>query len=136
VLFVAIPLPASVLLMGIVSLVGAAMYANGPDDIPAWGALLMVVCCGELTWLCVSVGGRLVSGRERPAGGLVPPWILYVGAFLMTMSAAGRACIYGAESAAGEYSAGAETLSQARSQRLKERSLAKTRARTRHHSLR
>jgi len=91
-----------------------------PGKLPRWAAVLVTLVAFALAWFCVVTGWRLLTRHERPEGGLLHPWFLYVVAFYGTWHATGRSLMFGPEYAQRYYDAAGELLSMARSRRLKE----------------
>jgi hypothetical protein len=86
-------------------------------ELPIWALGATLVLLVGLTWFCVVTGWRLLMRRERPGGGLLHPWFLYVGAFYTTWYGTGRGLVFGPEYAQMYHSAAAEYLKMARARR-------------------
>ena len=84
----------AVLIVGIVLAVAVAggMYlileTVAKAGIPEWSLLLGVGITIPITWWCGVMAWRLLSGRERPGGGLLPPWMLYLAGMFVAVGTA------------------------------------------------
>jgi hypothetical protein len=114
--------------LGVLSIIpaGSVVWAivtllTGIDG-PPWAVALAGVVSSLLTWFCVVTAWRLVTGRERPGGGLLHPWFLYAAAFLQMGIGAGRGQVYGGPEYAQPYNQGAaELIAMARSRQQRRR---------------
>jgi hypothetical protein len=86
VLWLLLPVP----LLGIVAMAVLILSGRVRDGLIG---LLGLPIATFLGWFCAVVGWRLITGRRPSSGRLMPAWLLYLGAFLGTMTAARNALL-------------------------------------------
>jgi hypothetical protein len=108
----------------IISIGGAALaiidLAVGQSQTPGT-AFIVGVASSLLAWFCTLIGWRLLTGRERPGGGLLHPGILYGFGYLAAGAAVARATIFGPEHVRLEQENAARMLDEIRDRHLKGR---------------
>jgi len=108
---------------GLLGFVLTLFEATKPDDLPLWARFAIMLLCVGLAWFCVVTGSRLLTGRERPGGGLLHPWLVVIGGyifgFLFTWRAFGMGAFFGPEYAQASSKAADQILAQAREARLR-----------------
>jgi hypothetical protein len=104
------------------ALMAAGLVATEPGELPLWLRVVIILVSAILIWFCVATGSRLLTGRERPGGGLLHPWLLYVGAVLTTWRAVSQGLFFGPEYAPRHHEAADELYALARSRWRKSRS--------------
>jgi len=84
-------LAVAAIVFGIAGLVGAWQLGSKRNPFE----LLVLAVFGAVVYIAIVLAFRLLSGRERPGGGLFPSWVLYFAGALASSLGAARRTVWG-----------------------------------------